>query len=356
MKTYTLKSFRTVFKGVTLVLHNGEKEISTLQVFELAMGIWNTTSLLEEEKMLMKLAPHIVCKIWGGTKLNSLKSKNSSEPIGESWEVSALKEGPSYFEKRPLSELVEFEKLPYLIKLIDTSDHLSVQVHPDETYAKQNENAQGKTECWLILDAAPGAGIYLGFKPGVTKEKFEKAIRSSDDLTPFLRFFPVKRGDFFFVPAGSVHAIGKDVFLAEVQESSGITYRVWDWNRLENGKPRTLHIDKALDVLNFDNESNEPMSFCAREDLFSFNGEERLLEERLFNLDLVNLVPDEVWEREIASEQRHMSVLCLGGEGIIVLGEEEVSLSSYEAILIPAESQGRLEIQAKDKCSFIFVS
>ena len=306
--------------------------------------------------MLMKLAPHIVCKIWGGNKLNSLKSKNSSEPIGESWEVSALNEGPSYYQKRPLSELVEFEKLPYLIKLIDTSDYLSVQVHPDESYAKQHENSQGKTECWLILDAAPGAGIYLGFKPGVEKEKFEKAIRSQEDLTPFLRFFPVKRGDFFFVPAGSVHAIGKDVFLAEVQESSGITYRVWDWNRLENGKPRALHIDKALDVLNFASEANETMNFRVRENLFLFNGEERLLEEKLFNMDLMNLIPNETWEREIANEKRHMSILGLEGEGKIILGSEEISFGAYEAVLILAESQGRLEIQAKDKCSFIFVS
>lgn len=313
-------------------------------------------TLFEEHKLLMKLAPHIVCKIWGGQRLNSLRNISSEAPVGESWEVSVLEEGPSLFKDRPLAENLETEKLPYLIKLIDTSDHLSVQVHPDEAYAKRFENSQGKTECWLILEAAPGAGIYLGFKEGVTKEKFEKAIRSSDDLTPFLRFFPVKRGDFFFVPAGSVHAIGKDVFLAEVQESSGITYRVWDWNRLENGKPRALHIEKALDVLNFDSEANKPMSFCVREDLFSFNGEDRLLEEKLFNLDLVNLVSHEIWEREVANEKRHMSLFSIEGEGKIVLGKEEITFGPYEAILIPADVQGRVEVEAKTKCSFIFVS
>ncbi len=319
------------------------------------MELLNNMSFSEEYKLLIPLKPHIVCKIWGGERLASIRNREQGEKVGESWEVSVLPEGESEAQKKKLSQTIDPKLLPYLIKLIDTSDHLSVQVHPNEIYAQKFESSQGKTECWLILDAAPSAGIYLGFKSGVTKEKFEKAIRANDDLTPYLRFFPVKKGDFFFVPAGSVHAIGKDVFLVEIQESSGITYRVWDWNRLENGKPRVLHVDKALDVLNFDSEANEPMSFCAREDLFTFNGEERLLEEKLFNLDLVNLVPGENWERELANEKRHMSFFSLEGQGKIILGNEEISFGPYQAILIPAHVQGRIEIQAKIKCSFVFV-
>lgn len=313
-------------------------------------------TFLEEHKLLIKLKPHIVCKIWGGERLVSLKSLSLKESVGESWEVSVLPEGESKVQDKKLSQVVVAKLLPYLIKLIDTSDYLSVQVHPDEIYAKQFENSQGKTECWLILDAASDAGIYLGFAEGVTKEKFEKAIRSGEDLRPFLRFFPVKKGDFFFVPAGCVHAIGKGVFLVEIQESSGVTYRVWDWDRLENGKPRTLHIDQALDVLNFDEEANEPMSFCARHDLFNYNGESQLLTEKLFKLDLINIVSNEIWERDLSNNERHLSFMSLEGKGIIRLGQEEISFKSFEAILIPAEVSGRLEVVAQEKTSFIFVS
>jgi len=304
----------------------------------------------------MKLRPHIVCKIWGGKLLSSLKKIDSKEPIGESWELSILPEGESSFMGKKLSTLIDSTRLPYLIKFIDTSDTLSVQVHPDEFYASQNENAKGKTECWLILEAGEGAGIYLGFIEGVTKEKFEKAIRAREDLTPYLRFYPVKKGDFFYVPAGSVHAIGKNVFLAEVQESSGITYRVWDFNRLEKGKPRELHIDKALDVLNFAPEANEAMYFRAREDLFSYNGEQEILTEKLFKLDLINLVPNEVLEKNLLKSERPISFVCFEGKGLLRLKENELFFESYETILIPAEDEGTLEIFAHEKVSFILVS
>ncbi len=149
--------------------------------------------------------------------------------------------------------------LNFLVKLIDARENLSVQVHPNDKWAHELENSRGKTECWLIMNAEPGAGIFLGLKTGAPVNEFVEAVRSGQALDSLLRFFPVKRGDFFSVPAGAIHAIGAGVTLLEVQQSSGITYRVWDWSRTD----RELHIEKALKVL-------DPHAVCeVRYDLLS---------------------------------------------------------------------------------------
>ncbi len=205
-------------------------------------------------EILSKLTPHSSFTIWGGTKLSKVKQIVSSEKLGETWEISTLEKGPSKIGNQKLNELCE---LSYLVKFIDTSDNLSVQVHPGDDYAKIYENSKGKTECWIILDAKEDSGIYLGFKKGITKKEFRTAIENNLDVNNYLNYITVKPGDFFYVPSGSVHAIGSGVTLAEVQQSSGITYRVWDWNRVnDKGESRELHIDKALDVLNFNNGFN----------------------------------------------------------------------------------------------------
>jgi len=204
--------------------------------------------------MIYPLTPTYVSKLWGSTEFSLLKKYSKKEPLGETWEVSTHKDGSCFVGDEPLTN---YCSLSYLVKLIATKKNLSIQVHPNDIYAKKNENENGKTECWFILNASPGAGIYLGFKNGVTKSDFHKAIFDKDDISKYLNFVSVQRGDFFHLPAGTIHALGKDVFLAEIQQSSGVTYRVWDWNRLGlDGKPRELHIDKAMDVLNFDGNFN----------------------------------------------------------------------------------------------------
>ncbi len=220
--------------------------------------------------MMVKLKAHCVEKIWGSRSFNNLKNYESDLPLGETWEISTHPSGVSLTESgTPLSEIT---KLSYLAKFISTSDNLSVQVHPGDDYSLKNEGDRGKTECWFILEAKPGAGIYLGFKPNVSKYEFKQAVKNNLDITRFLNFIEVEAGDFFYLPHGTVHALGKHVLLAEVQQSSGVTYRVWDWNRLDsNGKGRELHVDKAMDVLNFDNEFNQEVLSKRLKDTFQDN-------------------------------------------------------------------------------------
>lgn len=196
---------------------------------------------------MLKLKPYLVEKIWGGNRIAKMKGLTDSRKLGESWEVSTLEGQSSETNNGPLSELI---KLPYLVKFIDTTDNLSVQVHPGDEYAKKHENSLGKSECWYILDAAHGAGVYLGLKEGITLKELEKTVRESGAIDQLMNFYPVKKGDFIYVPAGTIHAIGKGVFLIEAQQASGITYRFWDWNRLdEQGNSRELHVEKALAVI-----------------------------------------------------------------------------------------------------------
>jgi mannose-6-phosphate isomerase len=286
------------------------------------------------------LKPHMVTKVWGGEKLARLKGLKDASllPLGETWEVSRHHDGPSQNEKgESLEGLLKFEQLPYLVKFIDTTDNLSIQVHPDDEYAKRVEKSSGKTECWLILESDPGAGIYLGFKDGVTKEQFKKCLDHKDDLSQLMVFYPVQRGDFFFVPAGSIHAIGKGVTLAEIQQSSGVTYRVWDWNRMGlDGKPRELHIDKALDVINFDPKDNTSDTFKVRREVFK-EGPGPLIHHRDFVVDLYCLKDWESLKLE-PQPQRRASLMCLQGS----LEAEGKVLNSYQCALLPSHQETTL--------------
>lgn len=210
-------------------------------------------------KKYLKLEPHMLTKIWGGERLSKLKNKQK-EAWGESWELSFLKDSPSLVEGKPISEVIATKDFPYLIKLIDTSDNLSVQTHPTKNYAAKH-NIVSKEECWVILDHAPGAGLYLGFNQNTTKESFRRSI-TEGKVEENLNFYPVKKGDFFFIPAGTIHAIGKDIFLAEVQQSADCTFRVYDWNRKDDkGESRELHIEESLEVLDFKKQRKTDFSF-----------------------------------------------------------------------------------------------
>jgi mannose-6-phosphate isomerase len=205
-------------------------------------------------KEIKNIKPYFDYKIWGGSKISKLFGLNTKDKIGEAWLISTHIKGSSILSNGKL--LREEIDLPYLIKIIDTTDNLSVQVHPDDQYAQKFENDLGKSECWYILEAEKNAGIYLGFKDGVTKDSFKEVVNQNKNVNEYLNFFPVQAGDFFYVPAGTVHAIGAGITLIEIQKSSGVTYRVWDWNRLENGKPRELHINKAFEVFDFNSRPN----------------------------------------------------------------------------------------------------
>ena len=210
-----------------------------------------------------KLFPEFKDNIWGGTRLiEKYGKKTDMRPCAESWELSCHKDGSCRIrDGRLLSEVigddeigknaVNFPFFPMLIKFIDAKENLSVQVHPSDSYALKNENSFGKTEMWYIIEADEGAGIYLGFNNEVTRTEVESAIKG-EYLTELLNFYPVKSGDCFFIPSGTIHAIGSGCLICEIQQNSNLTYRVYDYGRRnKNGNQRELHIEKALTVSDF---------------------------------------------------------------------------------------------------------
>ena len=207
-----------------------------------------------------KLYPDCKDYIWGGMRLVEKYGKQTDKrPCAESWELSFHKDGQTRLKNgKTLQESVtqaelgtnaqDFPFFPTLIKFIDARDNLSVQVHPSDDYALKNENSFGKTEMWYIADADEGAGSYLGFNRDVTEEEFRAAIEENR-LTELLNFYEVKKGECYFIPSGVMHAIGKGCFIYEIQQNSNLTYRVYDFGRVgADGKPRELHIDKAIKV------------------------------------------------------------------------------------------------------------
>ncbi len=209
---------------------------------------------------MLKLKPVIKDYIWGGRKLNTLFGReNGGGRISESWEVSVHPDGDSITDKGKLSDYVALHpefvggdgKFPILIKYIDAAQNLSVQVHPNDEYAKRNEGDNGKTEMWYILSADDGAGIYCGLKYDTDKDEFLSKLNDGT-VEELLNFIPVKCGDCFLIEAGTVHAIGAGCVICEIQQNSNVTYRVYDYNRLGvDGNPRQLHVEKAVDVINF---------------------------------------------------------------------------------------------------------
>lgn len=211
---------------------------------------------------IVKLTPAYKSIIWGGDKLKREYGKTTEiSPLAESWELAFHKDGKSLLpDGRALSDVATEKELgenckgfpffPVLVKFIDAQDKLSVQVHPADEYALKHENSLGKTEMWYIADADEGAGIYLGFKENITREQFERAILDKT-LTDYLKFIPVKKGESYFIPAGTIHAICSGCLICEIQQNSNITYRVYDYGRRDkNGNERELHVQKALDVTN----------------------------------------------------------------------------------------------------------
>lgn len=229
----------------------------------------------------MFMDPEFKETVWGGTRIMSVFSKKiPSAHTGESWEVACRENGNSVIRNgklagKTLSEAMEeypieilgyssmgkgIYQFPLLIKFIDADDDLSIQVHPDDKMAKTLEgpSGSGKTEMWYVIDAEEGAQIVYGFEKDITAGEFAKAVEdgSVEDL---IHYVPVKKGDAFFIPAGTVHALGQGILVAEIQQNSDTTYRVYDYGRMGlDGKPRALHVEKAAEVLDFTGIKEEP--------------------------------------------------------------------------------------------------
>ena len=270
---------------------------------------------------MLKLKPAYKNYIWGGDKLKKNFNKNCGyDKIAESWELSCHNDGlsivnDSKYGTISLSEYIEkegknilgkncerFEYFPILIKLIDAEKPLSVQVHPDDEYALKNENQYGKTEMWYIID-------------------FEKAINEGT-LEDILNKVYVKKGDIFFIKSGTIHAIGKGITIAEIQQNSNVTYRVYDYNRKDSeGKTRQLHIKQAVDVTNLD-----------------FTGESYNFKNHvscdIFDVDILDLCDNE--NSFNADENSFHSIIVVEGEGEIISDNNKLSVKKGDSIFIPA--------------------
>jgi phosphomannomutase/mannose-6-phosphate isomerase class I len=321
-------------------------------------------SYYQDREVLMKLAgslkkgfvkpkkDNLIELVWGGDYIRRLKCLPFSEKkIGESWECSSHFQHPSIVDVRkdmdiPFPHLLnlmgeeclgsdtarEFKgELPILVKYIDAREDLSVQVHPSDEKAKElGEKESGKDEAWLILDADKGSVLYMGFKKEVDRKRFKKDILLPDVniAEKYLNAIPVKEGDLFFNAAGMIHAIGKGIKLIEIQQTSGITYRVWDWNRRPQ---RTLHIEKAMKCLNF---HKSPLEEFYRFPQKSGNREERLISSLYFSVDRLDLNPG---DRIFLETKGSFHVLtCLEGEVRLESDSSTERLFKGESVFIPA--------------------
>lgn len=218
---------------------------------------------------LLKLSPSFKDYLWGGHRLvEDYHKEYEGSILAESWELSCHPDGPVYitngmYQGKTLKEFIEmegksvlgnncsrFEEFPILVKFIDAKDNLSIQVHPDNSYALKNEGQYGKTEMWYVMDCEPGAYLYYGFSREITREEFAQRI-ADNTLLEVLHKVEAEKGDVLFIEAGTLHAIGKGMLIAEIQQNSNLTYRVYDYSRVgPDGKKRDLHIEKALAVTN----------------------------------------------------------------------------------------------------------
>ena len=288
---------------------------------------------------IIKLSPAFKDYLWGGTKLRDKYGKRCDfDIIAESWELSAHPAGNSIVASgrhrgMPFGRYLEsvgrtvlgwkcMQDFPLLIKFIDAKQNLSVQVHPNDDYALENENEYGKNEMWYVIDAEEGAGLYVGFNRDVSRQEVEKRV-ADNTILEILNFFPTHPGDVFFIPAGTVHAIGAGNLICEIQQSSNCTYRLYDYDRRDKfGNPRELHLQKALDVLNY--QKYEPVEL---------EETEGVIRCKYFEVSVVDV---KGLKKIAVADDSFYSITCIGGSGIIELKGKEEIISAGDTFFIPA--------------------
>lgn len=285
-----------------------------------------------ENSYPLKLAPVFKEAIWGGKRLKiDFNKKCSFEKLAESWELTLRKNEMSVvtngvYADRPLSDVLPGFRMPLLVKLIDASDRLSIQVHPDDTYAAEHEMGDGgKTEAWYIVDAEPNARIVYGLCGKYSREEFRKAAESGK-LEGMLNYINVKKGDLFFIPAGLVHAIGAGILVAEIQQSSDLTYRVYDYDRTDkSGARRELHLDKALDVIRaYTEDEIDALRFSKGR-----GDENSLVNCDFFSVELLE------GTSQIDAVQGAVDLLCISGGG----SADGVLFEKGDDILLPERAE-----------------
>ncbi|NLJ30590.1 MAG: class I mannose-6-phosphate isomerase [Clostridiales bacterium] len=316
----------------------------------------------------MKLAAPCKDYIWGGTKLRTdYGQKCDAERVAESWMLSCHKDGssviatgeyagvslPDYIKQAGKEVLgthcEKFEQFPVLVKLIDAKNRLSIQVHPDNDYAQRHEHEYGKTEMWYVVENEPGATLYYGFKEPIPKSEFEERIKNNT-LLEVLNEVEVHPGDVYMIESGTLHAIGAGILVAEIQQNSNSTYRVYDYGRLgTDGKPRELHVQKALDVTKLEHPTRsarpqgepEKVGDCTRTLLASCP---------YFTVHRVEL--NGKMDLNAGAESFH-SILVLSGEGQLYQGGECMELTKGDSVFIPA---GTGSYQISGSCDFLLTT
>ena len=315
---------------------------------------WQPTPPEKIEQMLypLKFRPRLKKRIWGGRLLSERLGKRIPKDaiMGESWEISGVDGDISIVSNGPLAgnnleELIEvymgelvgdrvYEKFglefPLLIKYIDAQDKLSVQVHPDDKLAAERHFDHGKTEMWYILEAAPDAELYIGFKDNLSQETYNKHI-TSHTLPETLSTVHVNPGEAFFIPAGTVHSIGKGILLAEIQQTSDITYRIYDYGRPGlDGKPRELHTEQAKSAIDYRVHEDYRTRYVRK-----MNEEVSLVNCCHFNTSLLEM--DEPFVKDMSGMDSFLAAVCIDGEGTVSDSEgNTVDISCGETVLIPA--------------------
>ena len=287
-----------------------------------------------------KFEPRYFNKIWGGRDLKLFRDDLPEGDIGESWDVACHEHGTSIisngeFKGMSLEHVIKLEKekiigseiskewFPLLVKLINTKEPLSVQVHPDDMYAKEAEGAMGKTEIWYVLEAFQGANLVVGTKDS-TKEQFKRALEEGN-FEKHLNKINVKKGEVYFVKSGLIHAIGEGTIILEIQQNSDITYRVWDYNR-----GRDLHIKKALEVVDLSLKGEKVLGVTQEYENYN---KTIYCQCEHFALELYDIKNH---FNECSSKERFYIFTCVEGEGKIYYSGSEELISMGESILIPA--------------------
>ncbi|PWH82863.1 mannose-6-phosphate isomerase [Algibacter marinivivus] len=299
----------------------------------------------------IKFAPILKDKIWGGQKLKTVLNKQSDlHNIGESWEISDVDGDTSivsngYYKGKSLKDLLKIlgpdligqqnyrifeDKFPLLIKFIDAREDLSIQLHPNDKLAAERHNSFGKTEMWYVMQADEGSNLIVDFNQKVTPEKYLKHLEDKT-LTDILNFEKVNTGDTYFIEVGRVHAIGAGVMLAEIQQTSDVTYRVYDWDRVDdNGNERELHNDLAIDAIDFDMPDNFRVSYSKIE-----NESNEMVSCPYFTtsyLEVTNTL------KKINKKDTFFIYICVEGEAVISYNHHSESIKVGETILLPADA------------------
>lgn len=321
----------------------------------------------------LKFRAQLFHKLWGGHTIEKWYDHVPAdyENVGEAWVISDIEKYPTEVSNGShagdsLQDLLEVymdelvgekvyevfgNQFPLLMKFIDASDDLSIQVHPDDEYALENEQSAGKTEMWYVLPSQGKGSIYLGWNQTMNASLIHAAI-ADGSLAKYLQHMDVKEGDVAFIPAGTVHAMQRDTIVAEIQENSDITYRLYDYNRVGNdGRMRPLKLDKALDVMNY----SQTKETTASHPQPVVNGAVNLCKSPYFTTNLLTL--NRSVQRDYAPLDSFVAFMCVGGEASLTALDCEtedrtVSLKIGEAVLIPA-ALNDIRIEPKGECKLI---